>query len=69
MKTYSVALQNKDGQWFTNWHKYAELADVDWNEVLAFCLERGYKAYGYYFGNKSNELTSSRCRTVLACLI
>jgi len=68
MKTYSVAIQNKLGQWITNWGRYSNLDDINWQEVKTFCLQRKDKAFGYYYGNKSNELTSGRCRTVLETL-
>ena len=64
MKTYSVATQNKDGIWFTNWYTYNSPDDIDWDNVRKFCIERGNKAYGYYYGHNSNALTSARCRTV-----
>ena len=68
MKTYSVALQNADDIWFTNWHKYFKLSEIKWDEVKKFAKEGNYKAYGYYYGHKSNELTSSRCRTIIETL-
>ncbi len=65
-KTYSVALQRKDGIWFTNYHKYFHLEELDWEKVEEFCKEQGnIISYGYYYGTKSNELTSARCRTVV----
>ena len=69
MKTYSIAIQNKSGHWITNWGKYFHLSDINWVEVLAFCVARKDLAYGYYYGHKSNELTSNRCRTKLACIL
>ena len=68
MKTYSVAIQDEDGRWYTNWHKYFKLNEINWEEVKEFCKQRGYLAYGYYYGHKSNELTSTRCRTILEVL-
>ena len=65
MKTYSVAIKAKTGHWITNWHKYSFLEDINFNEVEKYCLESGALAYGYYYGTKSNELTSARCRTVV----
>jgi hypothetical protein len=64
-KTYSVAVQNKKGVWITNWNTYYSLEEIDWESVETFCKERNCKAYGYYFGNKSNALTSDKCRTVV----
>lgn len=64
MKTYSVALK-KHGEWFTNWHKYTSLDDIDWSEVYHFCQDGNYSAYGYYYGHNSNCLTSDKCRTIL----
>jgi hypothetical protein len=64
-KTYSVALQNNKGIWFTNWNKYYSLDDINWEEVEIFCKERNYRAYGYYYGCNSRVLTSEKCRTVL----
>ncbi|KKN75875.1 hypothetical protein LCGC14_0375830 [marine sediment metagenome] len=69
MRTYSVAIKVKGDYWVTNWHKYDCLADINWDEVLGFCLSTNKVAYGFYYGHKSNELTSSRCRTELAYLI
>jgi hypothetical protein len=69
MKTYSIAIKDKAGTWFTNWHEYYELAEINFDKVLAFCIERGHAAYGYYYGHKSSDLTSGRCRTVLAELL
>ena len=68
MKTYSVAFKEKEGYWITNWGKHFDLEDVNWQEVEEFCKQRGLPAYGYYYGHKSNELTSARCRTVLKVL-
>ena len=68
-KTYSVALQRKDGIWFTNYHKYFNLDEIDWKAVEDFCVGQGrFIAYGYYYGTKSNTLTSPRCRTILKTL-
>lgn len=64
-KTYSVALKNKNGVWLTNWNKYYSLDDINWELVESVCKEKGYTAYGYYYGWKSNTLTSEKCRTVL----
>ena len=69
MKTYSVAIKAPEGHWITNWNKYFELSDINWDEVLAFCTKGKYLAFGYYYGNKSNELTSARCRTELAYIL
>ena len=67
--TYSVAIQNKLGIWITNWHKYYDLNDIDFDKVKDYCIKNGDKAFGYYYGNKSNTLTSSKCRTVLMELV
>jgi hypothetical protein len=65
-KTYSVAFQRaSDGIWFTNWGQYFNLDEINWPEVEKFATERGHKAYGYYYGTHSRNLTSARCRTVL----
>ena len=66
MRTYSVAIKIKKGYWVTNIGKFFNLNDINWDDVLAFCAARSDLAYGYYYGHKSNELTSARCRTVLA---
>ena len=65
MKTYSVAICNKDGIWLTNYGTYFHLEDINFDKVEETCLSNGYTAYGYYFGTKSNTLTTSRCRTIL----
>lgn len=65
MKTYSIALQNKEGVWLTNWHQYAEPSEINWSEVYRYSLEVGNLAYGYYYGHNSRDLTSARCRTVV----
>ena len=65
MKTYSVALLSNDGHWITNWNKYNNLEDINWIKVESFCIEKGYLAYGFYYGHNSNVLTSSRCRSRL----
>lgn len=64
-KTYSVAIQNKRGDWITNWYQYFHLDEIDWASVKSFAIERGDVAYGYYYGHNSRNLTSARCRTVL----
>ena len=65
-KTYSIAFQRaSDGVWFTNWQQYFNLDEINWPEVENFVIGKGYKAYGYYYGNYSRNLTSARCRTVL----
>lgn len=64
-KTYSVAIQNKAGVWFTNWGQYFNLDEIDFDRVEEFCKKNGNTAYGYYYGNKSRNLTSAKCRTVL----
>lgn len=66
MKTYSVAIKVKAGYWVTNWGKFFGLDEISWDGVLDFCKAKGHLAFGYYYGHKSNELTSTRCRTVLA---
>ena len=68
-KTYSVAILGKDNKtWFTNWGQYFKLDDIDWQEVESHCLKNGNKGYGYYYGHKSRNLTSSRCRTIVKLL-
>jgi len=67
-KTYSVAIQNKSGVWITNWNKYFNLDDIEWDKVEKYCLENLDLAYGYYYGHNSCNLISSRCRTVLKVL-
>ncbi|KKN55695.1 hypothetical protein LCGC14_0579970 [marine sediment metagenome] len=69
MKTYSVAIKVKKGYWVTNFGKSFNLLDIDWNDVLDYCKSAGHIAFGYYYGHKSNELTSARCRTELAYII
>ena len=69
MKTYSVAIKVKKGYWVTNSYRYFNLADINWDEVLQYCIKSGDTAFGHYYGHKSNELTSPRCRTELASLI
>jgi len=64
-KSYSVTFQCKNKVWVTNWHQYFDLSNVDWNQVLQFAIERGYRAYGYQHGHNSRNLTSSRNRVVL----
>ena len=64
-KTYSVAIQNKNGDWFTNWGQYFSLDEINFSDVEKYCIESKAKAYGYYYGNKSRNLTSSKCRTVI----
>lgn len=64
-KTYSVAFQNKDGVWFTNWGQYFTLDDIDWPKVEDQCHISGYLAYGYYYGHNSRNLVSAKCRTVV----
>lgn len=65
MKTYSVCIKNKDGVWVTNWGQYPKLDDINFDKVEEFCVKRGDLAYGYMYGNKSRNLTSSKCRTVV----
>lgn len=65
MKTYSVTILSKDGNWITNWGKYFSLDEIDWPEVDKFVKERGDLAYGYQYGTDSRNLTSARTRTVL----
>lgn len=65
MKTYSLALQDENGIWYTNVMEYFSIDWIDWKKVEEFCLEKGYLAYGYYYGVGSSKLTSSKCRTVL----
>jgi hypothetical protein len=68
MKTYSVCtkVKKEGGQyWITNWHKTFNLEDIDFNKVDEFCINNGYVAYGYMYGEKSNSLRSSKCRTIL----
>ena len=64
-KTYFVAIQNKDGEWLTNWGQYFNLEDIDFSKVEETCKEQGYLSYGYYYGVKSRSLTSDRCRTLV----
>lgn len=78
-KSTSICFKNIDlGRlgdpfWVTNWHRYYDFGDqigfVDWHKVHAFILEdRGRHVtigYGYMFGNRSRELSSSRSRTVI----
>ncbi len=66
MKTYSVAIKNKTGTWITNIGKFFSLDEINWDDVLAFCKARGDLAFGYYYGHRSNELTSAHCRTISA---
>ena len=61
MKTYSVAIKSEKGHWLTNWNKYPNLQDINWEEVKQFASE----GYGYYYGHNSSSLCSSRTRTVL----
>lgn len=65
IKTYSVTFQMKNGIWITNWHEYFKRDEIDWGEVAEFCKERGYIAYGYYFGHHSRNLTAAKNRVVL----
>lgn len=69
MKTYSVAIKVKKGYWVTNIGKYFSLNGINWKEVLHYCIENNSIAFGYYYGHKSNKLTSPRCRTELAYLL
>jgi len=65
---YSGTMQRKDKIWITNIHEYVTPDEIHWNEVEEFCLKYGYIAYGYQHAkgnNHSNNLTSSRTRTVL----
>ncbi len=64
-KTYSVAIQNKNGDWFTNWGQYFNLDEINFEDVEKYCFESKAKAYGYYYGNKSRNLTSAKCRIIL----
>ena len=64
-KTYSVALQRQDNIWVTNWGQFFKLDDINWEDVEQFAKDHGHKAYGYYYGTNSRNLTSARCRTVL----
>lgn len=64
-KTYSAAFQNKDGVWLTNWYEYDSLDDIDWRKVEDQCHISGYLAYGYYYGHRSSQLKSAKCRTVV----
>jgi len=65
VKTYSLALCDKKGIWFTNYQQYNSPDEINWDEVEKFCEDGDYTAYGYYYGNHSRNLTSARCRTVL----
>ena len=65
MKTYSVAMQTKESVWITNWDEWPSREDIDWVEVEKFCRERGYIAYGYYFGHHSRNLTAARSRVLM----
>lgn len=68
MKTYSVCIKVKKptGQyWVTNWHKMANLEDIDFEDVKEHCIKTNAVAYGYMFGCDSNSLTSSNNRTIL----
>ena len=67
-KTYSIAILNEKGIWITNWHTYSKVEDINFDEVEKYCLESGCIGYGYYYGEKSNNLTSERCRTVMKVL-
>lgn len=68
-KTYSVAIQRKDGIWFTNWGKYFDLDEINFEKVEEFCKLNNDIAYGYYYGTNSNALTSVRCRIVVKKLV
>jgi len=65
MKTYSVAIKNKQGHWITNWYQYFNLDDINWSEVKQFVEDHGDLGYGYYYGHNSRNLVSKRTRTVL----
>ena len=65
MKTYSVAIKSKEGHWITNWHEYSSLQEIDWEGIKQFVNKDGRLGYGYYYGNNSRNLCSSRTRTVL----
>ena len=66
MKTYSIAILNKNGIWITNIQKYFSLDEIGgFDKVEEFCLDHGDIAYGYYYGTKSNALTSNKCRTLV----
>lgn len=67
-KTYSVAIRDDNGNWYTNWGMFEHLEDIDWGMVREFCLQRKYMAYGYYYGYKSYTMHSSRRRTILSVL-
>ncbi len=69
MKTYSVAIKTQKGYWVTNISKFSSLDEIDWDDVAAVCHLRSDIAFGYYYGHKSNELTSSQCRTELAYIL
>lgn len=69
MKTYSIAILVKRGYWVTNFHKYFDLSDINWQSVADWCKQEGNLVFGYYYGHKSNELTSPRCRTEIARVI
>jgi hypothetical protein len=64
-KTYSVAILNKKGIWITNWHMCFQLDEINFEKVEDFCRKNGDIGYGYYYGEKSNNLTSDRYRTLL----
>jgi hypothetical protein len=65
-KTYSIAILNKNGIWITNIQKYFSLDEIGgFDKVEKFCLDHGDIAYGYYYGTKSNTLTSNKCRTLV----
>lgn len=65
MKTYSVAIQGKNGIWVTNIGQFNTIDEIDWDAVKKLCIKNGDLAYGYYYGHKSNTLTSPQCRTVM----
>ena len=58
MKTYSLAIKTKEGVWITNAGKYFSLENINFESVDVFCNVTGAKAYGYYYGENSNNMTT-----------
>lgn len=68
MKTYSVCVFQGE-YWIINWYEYNSLDEIDWEKTKKFCEKNNYPKYGYVYGHNSNNLTSSRNRTIIGRVI
>lgn len=60
-----MTFMNRNGIWITNWGQFANLNDINWEEVYEYTKNSDNLGFGYYYGHNSRNLTSKKNRVVI----